>query len=165
MPQPLLCGRKIAALILEKNERTVQRWCDDGTLKFAGLDARNRAMVNVEDVLELCGKLRFADHEIAELISRADQDSAEAQNDLGITLLKEGQHLAAFSLFGASAAQNYSDAMHWLYHCHQKGMGTVQDENMAMMWLNKAAAHGHKIAKIQVDAIRALATERLKNGY
>jgi heme oxygenase len=163
MPKQLLCGRRIAALILEKNERTLQRWCDDGILKSAGSAARNRTMINVEDVLDLCGELRHADHELAELISEADQDSAEALNDLGIILLKEGRQLGAFSLFNASAALDYLDAMHWLYQCHQNGVGTEQNENLAMMWLNKAAALGHKMAIAQVNAMRSLTTKGLQN--
>ncbi|SCC95934.1 Sel1 domain protein repeat-containing protein (fragment) [Thiomonas sp. X19] len=52
--------------------------------------------------------------------------------------------------------------MHWLYQCYMKGLGVERDENLAMMWLNKAAAHGHAIAKAQADAIRALALQRLQ---
>lgn len=153
MTEQLLCGRRMAALILEKNERTVRRWCDDGTLTCANPDTRNRTMVHIADVLKKSGELKFADDELAQLIANADQGSAEAQNDLGITLLKEERPSGAFALFQDAAAQDYPDAMHWLYHCYSKGIGTERNESLAMMWLNKAAAHGHKISKLQVAAI------------
>jgi hypothetical protein len=153
MTKQLLCGRRIAALFLGKNERTVQRWCNDGVLAIAGFDARNRVMISIADVLAIFGERKFVDHELAELISEADKNSAEAQNDLGITLLQEERPSGAFALFKAAAEQDYPDAMHWLYHCYQNGIGIERDEIQAMMWLNNAAAHGHKIARLQANAI------------
>ncbi len=155
MTKQLICGRRMAALVLSKNERTVRRLCDDGTLPVVGFvdrNSRKMAMVNIADVLTILGERKIAEPELAELIADADQGMAEAQNDLAIILLQEEQSPGAFTLFKAAAEQDYPDAMHWLYQCYQNGIGIERDENLAMMWLNKAADHGHKIAKLQVTA-------------
>lgn len=34
-----------------------------------------------------------------------------------------------------------------------KGKGVEKDQNTGLMWLAKAAAHGHAIAKQQMDAL------------
>ena len=155
MTKQLICGRKIAALVLSKNERTIRRLCDDGTLpivSFVDRNSRKMAMVNIADVLAIWGERKIAEPELAELIADADQGIAEAQNDLAITLLQEERPSGAFALFKAAADQGYPDAMHWLYQCYQNGIGIERDESLAMMWLHKAADHGHKIATLQVAA-------------
>ena len=40
-------------------------------------------------------------------------------------------------------------------------MGTEANDALAMMWLSKAAARGHKIARLQLDAIQKLAEQAL----
>ena len=155
MTKQLICGRRMAALVLGKNERTIRRLCDDGALPVVGFvdrNSRKMAMVKVTDVLAILGERKIVEPELAELIADADQGKAEAQNDLAITLLQEERSSAAFTLFNAAAEQDYPDAMHWLYQCYQNGIGIARDEKQAMMWLNKAADYGHKIAKLQVVA-------------
>ncbi len=53
------------------------------------------------------------------------------------------------------------DAIHNLAQLYIKGIGVPKDENTALMWLAKAAAHGHVIAKQQMAALmqRAVKTE------
>jgi TPR repeat protein len=162
LTQPLICSRRMASLVLARSERTVRRWDEDGVLKTVAHDAAGRAMVGMTDVFALLN--RDMDLEIAELIVQADGGSAEAQSDLGMELLQDGRVTAAFELFRESAEQDYPEAMHWLYQCYMKGLGVEKDENLAMMWLNKAAAHGHAIAKAQADAIRALALQQFQAG-
>lgn len=159
-PDPF-CSRHIAALVLGKSERTLKRWCDEGVLQSRA-EASGRAMVCLSGVLSRLG--RAPDPELAELILEADHGNAAAQNDLGMLLLKEGISNGAFALFQQAAQQNDPDAMHWLYRCYQQGLGVERNENLAMMWLHKAAAHGHAIAKAQADALRDLAVRQLQSG-
>ena len=44
------------------------------------------------------------------------------------------------------------------------GLGIERDENLAMMWLHKAAAQGHVIAQAQTSALRDLAVQQLASG-
>lgn len=163
MTQPVhCCSRRIAALVLGKNERTLKRWCDDGELEIGAGDASGRAMVSLHAVLSRFG--HAADPDLPELILEADRGDAAAQNDLGMLLLQEGHSGSAFELFQESAQQDYPEAMHWLYQCYMKGLGVERDENLAMMWLHQAAAHGHAIAKAQADALRDLAVRQLQSG-
>lgn len=159
MPNALLCGRQMAAIVLDKNERTLRRWCEDGVLAVTSIDARGRTMFDIEAILGLCGDLRHADTGLAELILAADGGSAEAQNDLGIVLLQAGQQLSALSLFKLAAGQDYPDAMHFLYRCHQSGTGTHRNEALAMMWLSKAVVYGHPLAQAQLTAMHNLAEQ------
>lgn len=162
MTQPAYCSRRIAALVLGKNDRTLKRWCDDGELESRVEDASGRAMVSLSAVLS---RLEHSpDPDLPELILEADQGDAAAQNDLGMLLLQEGRPGSAFELFQESAQLDYPEAMHWLYQCYMKGLGVERDENLAMMWLHQAAAHGHAIAKAQADALRDLAMRQLQSG-
>ncbi len=163
MPNKPLCSRQMAATLLDKNERTLRRWCTDGVLAVACMDAQGRTMFEIDAILALCGELKAADDDMCELISAADQGNAEAQNDLGTILLKAGRQTSALTLFKMAADQDYPDAMHFLYQCHQSGMGTEANDALAMMWLSKAAAHGHKIAQLQLTGVQALAEQALQN--
>lgn len=53
-----------------------------------------------------------------------------------------------------AAAQGDADAMHWLGMLHAAGCGGEKDEHLALMWIAKAAAHGHRIAREQLAALR-----------
>jgi hypothetical protein len=154
----------MAAALLEKNERTLRRWCTDGVLAVACTDAQGKTMFEIDTILALCEELKVADDEMYELISAADHGSAEAQNDLATLLLKAGKQASALSLFNMAADQDYPDAMHFLYQCHQQGMGTAANDALAMMWLSKAASHGHKIAHLQLRGIQELAEQALQTS-
>ncbi|MDE2416128.1 MAG: hypothetical protein KGM60_15360 [Comamonadaceae bacterium] len=53
-----------------------------------------------------------------------------------------------------AADQGEADAMHWLGLLHAAGLGEAGGgDAMALMWLAKAAAHGHAIAAQQVAAL------------
>jgi len=43
--------------------------------------------------------------------------------------------------------------MHNLAKLHFQGIGVPQDENTGLMWLAKAASHGHVIAEQQMAAL------------
>ena len=43
--------------------------------------------------------------------------------------------------------------MHSLAKLYIKGIGVPKDDNIGLMWLAKAAAHGHVIAEQQMNAL------------
>jgi hypothetical protein len=147
-----------------RNKRTLQRWCEEGTLRVVQCDPgkAQRQLIDLTQVLQMLGPCTESD--FAALVVAADEGSADAQNDLGMVLLQEGKEEPAIAFFEASAQQGCPEAMHWLYQCRMKGLGVEKDENLAMMWLHKAAAYGHAIAKAQADAIRAMALQQLRAG-
>lgn len=162
MPDKPLCQRQIASALLEKNERTVHRWCKDGILTAMDVNKHGTPLFDIDAVLALCGNLASANAQLVDLIVAADQGSAVAQNDLGIVLLQSGRKTGALTLFSMAAAQAYPDAMHFLYRCHREGLGTDADDTIALMWLSKAAVQGHKIARMQLDAMRTLSEQALR---
>jgi TPR repeat protein len=88
------------------------------------------------------------------LIKDADSGSAEAQNDLALLFLANQKPRGAIYWLELAAKQEYPDAMHWLGRCHLEGNGVLQDDNLGMMWLAKAAARGHIVSQAQMQAMR-----------
>lgn len=154
----------MASVVLGRSERTVRRWCDDGTLRLIGSDAAGRALVSVEQVLDMLehdaagsepGPTYARDHWMR-LVLDADAGNADALACLGTELLQRGRHAGAVSLLSEAAQQQHADAMHWLSHCHLHGLGVERDADLALMWLHRAAAQGHAVARAQSQALRSL---------
>ena len=87
-------------------------------------------------------------------VLRADAGDAEAQNDIGQLFSIAGKHEIALYWLQQAAQQGHSDAMQWLGRCHLSGAGVPADEYLGIMWIAKAASHGHMIAKAQMNALR-----------
>ena len=85
---------------------------------------------------------------------RADQGDALAQDDMGQLFLSAGKFEAALYWLQLAAQQNHPDAMQCLGRCYLGGDGVPKDENLGMMWIAKAAAHGHVIAQAQMLCLR-----------
>jgi hypothetical protein len=53
------CSVPAAALLLDRSERTLQRWCEDGTLQVVHRDVRrgSRQLVNLAQVLRSSTRL------------------------------------------------------------------------------------------------------------
>lgn len=49
--------------------------------------------------------------------------------------------------------QGEADAMHWLGMLHADGLCEGDGQAMALMWIAKAAAHGHVIAQRQLATL------------
>jgi TPR repeat protein len=88
------------------------------------------------------------------LIASADAGDPESQNDLAMLLLIHNSKEQAVYWFEKSAKQNYPDAMHWLGRVYIDGLGNEKNENLGLMWLAKAASHGHVISSAQMESIR-----------
>ena len=44
--------------------------------------------------------------------------------------------------------------MHWLARCYLDGNGVAPDVHLGLMWLSRAAAHGHLISQGQLQVMR-----------
>ena len=86
-------------------------------------------------------------------VLRADAGDAEAQNDIGQLFSIAGKYEAALYWLQQAAQQGNPDAMQWLGRCHLSGEGVPKDDNLGIMWIAKAASHGHVIAKFQMNAM------------
>ncbi len=159
------CSRRMASLVLGRSERTVRRWCDDGTLRVVGSDAAGRALVALDQVLDMLGDAEVARGEAREpwvrLLLDADAGDADALACLGTELLHAGRGAGAVSLLLEAAQMQHADAMHWLAHCHLQGLGVPRDPDLALMWLHRAAAQGHAVARAQSQALRRLCLQSL----
>jgi uncharacterized protein len=93
------------------------------------------------------------------MILAADRGDAPAQTEIAVLLLQASQPDAAVYWL-LKAATRSTEAMHHLSRCYIEGVGVPQDLHTGMMWLHKAAAGGHAIAKAQADAILGSATRK-----
>jgi TPR repeat protein len=87
----------------------------------------------------------------------ADRGNAEAQDAMGEFFLAGGRADIGAWWLTLAAAQSYPNAMQTLGQCYASGRGVKQDENLALMWIAKAAANGHAIARIQSQGLRGAA--------
>ena len=108
-------------------------------------------MLSWNDVLpHIC--IPMASDDLA-FVLRADAGDAEAQNDIGQLFSTVGKYEAALYWLQQAAQQGNPDAMQWLGRCYLSGEGVPKDDNLGIMWIAKAAACGHVIAKTQMDAL------------
>jgi hypothetical protein len=142
-----------AITLLNQSERTLRRRIAEGVLpKVVDEGGSNRTLLPFDVVLaQACIPL---DPEDMRLLEHADSGNMQAQSDLGLLFLAHGQHEGALYWLEQSAKQGCSEAMHWLGRCHAEGVGMKRDEDLGMMWLANAAAHGHIISKAQMQAFR-----------
>ena len=134
------------------SRRTWWRRISEGEVTKVANDARGRAMVLwAEIVPHISIPLQAED---LAFVLRADTGDAAAQNDIGQLFSIAGKHKAAFYWLQQAAQQNNADAMQWLGHCYISGAGVPQNDNLGLMWIAKAAAHGHAIAQAQISVLR-----------
>lgn len=141
-----------AIVITEKSRRTWwRRISEDAALRFAD-DDRGRAMLSWTAVVpHICIPMTPED---LTFVLHADAGDAEAQNDIGQLFSIAGKHEAALYWLQQAAQQAHSDAMQWLGRCYLGGEGVPKDEYLGVMWIAKAASHGHVIAKAQMNTLR-----------
>ncbi len=141
------------ATLTEWSERTIRRRVADGSLKCAiDNDAYYKTMICFDSIKnDICIPLSPDD---IELIKSADSGDAKAQNDLALLFLENNKLKSAIYWLELSAKQKLTDAMHLLGCCYLEGNGVPKDENLAIMWIAKAASLGHPIALAQMQSIR-----------
>jgi len=142
-----------ATTLTEWSVRTIRRRLADGTLQCAAEnEAYYKTMICFDSIKhDICIALTPDD---IELIQSADAGDAAAQNDLALLFLENDKPKSAVYWLELAAKQQVSDAMHLLGCCYLEGKGLTKDDNLAMMWIAKAASLGHSIALAQIQLIR-----------
>jgi hypothetical protein len=137
-----------AAALTGLSDRTLRRWIADGTL-HRGDGART--MIELD---ELARHIRLdLDEDTRAIIQAADLGDADASNSLALLFLASHQPGRAAPWLALAADKGHADAMHWLARCHFQGLGAAQNGALGVMWLAKAAAHGHCISAQQLTAL------------
>ncbi|SHF87777.1 hypothetical protein SAMN02745117_02760 [Lampropedia hyalina DSM 16112] len=155
-----------AAVLTGRSERTWRRRVNEGLTGGVG-EVGGPLLVPVEAVRPLLA-VALQDDEV-EMLVRADQGDALAQAEIGAlfamnALQAAGQNdlaphakggcvAPAFHFLAQAAEQHKADAMHWQGMLHAAGLGKGDGKALAMMWIAKAAAHGHQIAQRQLAAL------------
>ena len=133
------------------SKRTLWRRIAEGALRKMETQSGATALL-LSDVLALTGLGLSA--EDGALLVRADQGEREAQTAMGQYFSLIRRFPTALYWFELAAAQGDGDAMHCLGQCHAAGSGVVKDDNLALMWIAKAAAQGHVIASRQMAELQ-----------
>ena len=160
---PLCLGLHVntVAALTGRSVRTWQRRMEQGLVVR---QADGRALVPWAALqAELVAPLAPQD---APLLAQADQGDAAAQAEMGALLAlaaldaldvaqgSDGCVAASRYFLEQAAQQGEADAMHWLALLHAAGLaGSAEGEPLALMWLARAAAHGHGIAREQVAGL------------
>ncbi len=161
-----------AAILTGRSLRTWQRRIEDGLVPRLG--DGTRAQVPFAVVQQAMEEPPSWGAEDVQTLVDADQGDALAQAEMGaqFALLAlrgaaaptsasggggGGQHhtrIARYFLERA-AEQGEADAMHWLGLLYAARLGEPGEDNpaLALMWIAKAAAHGHVIAREQLAAL------------
>ena len=144
-----------AATLTEWSIRTLRRRLADGSLKCAtGNEAHYKTMICFESIKhDICIAL---DPDDIELIKIADAGDAKAQTDLALLFLEKNKPKSAVYWMELAVKQYFADAMQLLGCCYLKGNGLAKDDNLAIMWIAKAASLGHSIALAQIQSIRLI---------
>lgn len=88
-----------------------------------------------------------------QLLMLADDGSAAAQRDMGQVFDLHGKHEIAVYWWTQATGQGDADAMQCMGSAHAQGRGVPKNQNLALMWIARAAAAGHVIAAEQVKGL------------
>ena len=139
---------KTYANLMDVSERTVRRYISMSTIIFFTDTVKNRVLVSMTEVKKnSLIPLSTAD---IDLIMKADDGDAAAQNDLALLFLEHSKPSMAMYWLTLAAKQNNSDAMQLLGDCYATGHGVEKDINEAILWVSKAATLGSVLALKQI---------------
>lgn len=140
-----------AILVTGISKRTLWRRVTENQITRLDTDERGRAMIAFDEIAPLITlPIEPADYE---LLIDADAGDPDAQNDLAQLFLELDLLEMGLYWLNQAVGQQHPDAMHNLVKLYIKGQGVEKDQNTGFMWLAKAAAHGHVIAKQQMAAL------------
>lgn len=143
------------SVITERSKRTWQRRLANGVYRVLE-DIRGRSMLRLEDIHPfICVPLSESDINALVL---ADSGSAASQCDIGQVFDLLGKHEIAIYWWMQAAEQGNAEAMQCLGSAHAEGRGVPVDENLALMWIARAAAQGHSIARAQINGLLPFAS-------
>lgn len=160
-----------AAILTGRSLRTWQRRIEDGLVPRLG--DGTRAQVPFAVVQQAMEEPPSWGAEDVQTLVDADQGDALAQAENGGPICVAGlawRGCTNFSVGGGggqhhtriaryflerAAEQGEADAMHWLGLLYAARLGKPGEDNpaLALMWIAKAAAHGHVIAREQLAAL------------
>lgn len=141
-----------AMTLTEWSERTLRRRVADGTVQAANETASSNKTLILLDSIKQDSCIPLQADTLA-LLKQADAGDAYAQTDLALLFCVHGKTKSGLYWLELAAKQNFADALHWLGYCYLRGEGVAQNDNLAMMWIAKAAAQGHVIARAQIEAL------------
>lgn len=150
-----------AAILMEVSKRTLWRHLADGKYRQLPRDPQGRTTLLLSEVAPKFsiilseGEGDDPDTNDYVLLTRAEQGDPDCQADFAILLLEQEKPQLAVHWFVLAAEQNHADAMHYLSALYQQGHGVDPCEETALVWRSKAAAAGHKIARAQLEAMKA----------
>jgi TPR repeat protein len=142
-----------------RSKRTLWRFIEHGLVIRGDNTANGKATIDLDSIRPYF--LMQIDPQDFALIESADcggGGDADAQNELALLFLANQQPASALYWLELAAGQGHTDAMHWLGRCHIEGNGLPKNEELGIMWLSKAAAHGHLISRYQMDRLYTLKT-------
>jgi len=146
--QPAVISIEAAIVMTQRSRSTWWRRISKGDITRVADDARGRAMLLwAEVVAQISIPMESVDINV---VLRADAGEAAAQSDIGQFFYSAGKHKIALYWLQQAVQQDDSDAMQWLGRCYVSGDGVAKDDNLGLMWIAKAAAHGHIIANAQI---------------
>ena len=137
----------IAVSLTGWSERTFWRKCQAGGMQY---EIRGGKSSIPFELIAGHITLPLADEDL-HIIELADAGNADAQNDFGLLLLAHARPKSALRWLKLAARQEHANAMQELGRCYITGLGTSRDEHLGMMWIARAAAAGHCIARGQID--------------
>lgn len=137
---------EIALLLTGRSERTLWRMVSDGLVLK---EVQNGRAVLLLDSLKPYFCIPVSDEDY-DLLDKAIDGDAVSQTDIALIFMAQGKRQQAIYWLSLAAQQNFPDAMSILGRCYIEGAGVDRDEKEGIVWLTKAAALGHTIAKAQV---------------
>lgn len=160
---PAAISLDAAVALTGRSRRTWWRRIEEGSVAKLTPDARGRTLLRFDEVRPSIG-LVLDEGEVAAIL-RADGGDALAQAEVGALFAAAAlagpvdqpagrEDSTAVHWLQLAASQGEADAMHWLGILHAAGRGGENHEHLAVMWIAKAAAHGHAVAREQMEALR-----------
>jgi hypothetical protein len=140
-----------AITLTQWSERTFWRKFADGSITRS--TGTGKAIIPFSDIAaHLCLPLAADDLPVLEC---ADAGDAAAQTEIALLFLAHGKPKGAIYWLEAAIKKDHAHAMYLLGRCHTDGVGLPPNEDMGIMWMARAASHGHAIAQAQMQAMRA----------
>lgn len=148
----VMLSARTAARLTGRTGRTLQRWCEEGTLPSVAVNGKGKRMIPVDALAPLLPLP--LDDALRGLLGRAEGGDGEAALALGLMLMEAGKPALALAWFQEAAEAGNADAMHWLYQAYFQGLGTPRNRTLGIKWLAEAALRGHAIALHQIEQLR-----------
>jgi len=141
---------KSYANLCDLSERTIRRYMATASIEFV-TESPNRTLIAFNELNKSC-TIPLTTEE-CNLILQADMGNSEAQADLAVLFLTHKKNSQAVYWLNLATKQQHADAMQLLANCFITGLGVKKDNNLALMWLSKAASLGSLLAKKQIEGI------------